>query len=339
MLYCSAECEGYQHAAYLRASPPRRWDNEYGCKKIDVPAFRASKFKVTNGEFLAFVKASGYANPRYWSQDGWGWKTFRNVKWPTFWVPDGPQGASTLLRMLFAEYLAARELIPCTTLALHVNIICRFLSLARVHVADACVLARPAARPAGLHRYKLRCLFDAVEMPWSWPVDVNYHEAKAYCAWKAEQDGQLVRYRIVTEAEHMLLRNKADRADAYPGADTVTDALPAAAADPAANPDLAMACSGADALVKVAANLQLAHGSQSPVDALPATEKGFHDVMGNAWEWGDDHYAAYPGFKVHPFYEDFSAPCFGGLHQMVSIRGCNRLRLQLAGIRVKRSAA
>lgn len=41
--------------------------------------------------------------------------------------------------------------------------------------------------PSGLHRYKLRLLFDAVEMRWDWPVDVNYHEAKAYCAWKAAQ--------------------------------------------------------------------------------------------------------------------------------------------------------
>jgi formylglycine-generating enzyme required for sulfatase activity len=50
------------------------------------------RYKVTNGEFLQFVKAGGYIQPKYWSADGWGWKTFRNVKWPTFWVPDGPQG-------------------------------------------------------------------------------------------------------------------------------------------------------------------------------------------------------------------------------------------------------
>ena len=53
---------------------------------------RANKFKVTNGEFLRFVKAGGYSSPKYWSTEGWGWKTFRNVKWPTFWMPDGPQG-------------------------------------------------------------------------------------------------------------------------------------------------------------------------------------------------------------------------------------------------------
>jgi hypothetical protein len=32
--------------------------------------------------------------------------------------------------------------------------------------------------PSGLHRYKLRLLFDAVAMRWDWPVDVNYHEAQ-----------------------------------------------------------------------------------------------------------------------------------------------------------------
>ena len=34
-------------------------------------------------------------------------------------------------------------------------------------------------------------------MRWDWPVDVNYHEAKAYCAWRAELDGSEVMYRII----------------------------------------------------------------------------------------------------------------------------------------------
>lgn len=44
---------------------------------------------------------------------------------------------------------------------------------------------------------------------------------------------------------------------------------------------------------------------------------GFYDVLGNAWEWGEDHYSALPGFKVHPYYEDFSSPCFAGKHQLI----------------------
>lgn len=54
-------------------------------------------------------------------------------------------------------------------------------------------------------------LFDALDMRWDWPVDVNYHEARAFAAWRTEQDGSAVRYRLITEAEHNLLRNTRDR--------------------------------------------------------------------------------------------------------------------------------
>ena len=53
------------------------------------------------------------------------------------------------------------------------------------------------------HRYKLRALFDAIDMRWDWPVDVNYHEAKAYCAWRAEEEGSEVMYRIITEVRRL----------------------------------------------------------------------------------------------------------------------------------------
>lgn len=46
----------------------------------------------------------------------------------------------------------------------------------------------------GLHKYKLRTMFNAVDMRWDWPVDANYHEAHAYCSWKTEQDGSVVRW-------------------------------------------------------------------------------------------------------------------------------------------------
>lgn len=244
--------------------PSFGWDNEYGTKVIPIGAFKASQFKVTNGEFLSFVRDRGYSTPKYWSAEGWGWKTFRNVKWPTFWIVDGPQG---------------------------------------------------------LHRYKLRALFNAIDMRWDWPVDVNYHEAKAFCAWKTEKDGQNVAYRIITEGEHNLLRNTEDRVDAPQHAN-----LPRIGADSsfkvvegkeACYPDPAMAAGGEDIVTALGFNMQLAYSSQSPVTALPSSSKGFHDVFGNAWEWAEDHYAAFPGFKVHPFYEDFSSPCFGGKHQLI----------------------
>lgn len=47
---------------------------------------------VTNGEFLEFTKDNGYQEPRFWTELGWKWRTYRNNKWPTFWVAAGPAG-------------------------------------------------------------------------------------------------------------------------------------------------------------------------------------------------------------------------------------------------------
>ena len=45
-------------------------------------------------------------------------------------------------------------------------------------------------------------MFDNLDMPWNWPVEINYHEAKAYCTWKGKD------YRLLTEAEHNAIRGK-----------------------------------------------------------------------------------------------------------------------------------
>ncbi|PNH12258.1 hypothetical protein TSOC_000840 [Tetrabaena socialis] len=172
--------------------------------------------------------------------------------------------------------------------------------------------------------YKLRVLFDAIDMRWDWPVDANYHEARAFAAWRTEQDGAAVRYRLSTEAEHNLLRNDRDRVDAHllapaDHAALLAEPLRPAGANERVSPDACMEVAGHEALASPAGgfNIQLAYGSQSPVTELPPSAKGFHDTMGNAWEWGEDHYAAFAGFKLHPFYEDFSAPCFAGKHQLI----------------------
>ena len=43
-------------------------------------------------------------------------------------------------------------------------------------------------------------MFDVLDMPLDWPVEVNYHEAKAFCCWKGPE------YRLPAEAEYHLLR-------------------------------------------------------------------------------------------------------------------------------------
>lgn len=57
-----------------RDTPSFGWDNEYGERRYEVPAFNASRFKVTNGEFFEFVRDGGYSKPEYWTKTGWGWR-------------------------------------------------------------------------------------------------------------------------------------------------------------------------------------------------------------------------------------------------------------------------
>ena len=43
-------------------------------------------------------------------------------------------------------------------------------------------------------------MFDEVDLPLCWPVEVNYHEAKAYCTWRGQD------FRLLAEAEYYALR-------------------------------------------------------------------------------------------------------------------------------------
>eukprot|EP00282_Hemiselmis_andersenii_P005490 CAMPEP_0114143816 /NCGR_PEP_ID=MMETSP0043_2-20121206/19180_1 /TAXON_ID=464988 /ORGANISM="Hemiselmis andersenii, Strain CCMP644" /LENGTH=798 /DNA_ID=CAMNT_0001238123 /DNA_START=24 /DNA_END=2416 /DNA_ORIENTATION=+ len=82
--------------------PSFGWDNEYGSRTVEVESFHASKHLITNGEFLDFVKSGGYTQRDYWTEAGWQWRRFRNVLFPTFWVPDGPVGLHQYkLRLIF----------------------------------------------------------------------------------------------------------------------------------------------------------------------------------------------------------------------------------------------
>lgn len=64
------------------------WDNEYGEYKDDVEEFQTSKYLVSNGEFLEFVKAGGYEDRSYWNDEGKKFLDISKAKHPTFWVLD-----------------------------------------------------------------------------------------------------------------------------------------------------------------------------------------------------------------------------------------------------------
>ena len=198
------------------------WDNEYGRLETRVADFRASRFLVSNGEFKEFVDAGGYAERRWWTDEGWGWRSYLDAAHPRFWVP-GDDG------------------------------------------------------------WKLRCMVQEVPMPWNWPVEVNQLEAKAFCNWKAGTTGRPVR--LPTEAEWHRLREHCgvpdmDAWDAAPG------------------------------------NINLA-GPASSVPVDTHDQGGFCDVVGNVWQHTETPITGFPGFAVHPLYDDFSTPTFDGKHNLI----------------------
>ncbi|KAF0693720.1 hypothetical protein As57867_015285, partial [Aphanomyces stellatus] len=159
-----------------------------------------------------------------------------------------------------------------------------------------------AAGPQGSHEYTLRTIFDEIPMQWDWPVQVNYHEAQAYCRWKNAKDGNAATeyYHVITEPMHQLLRDAGDRSESP----TDDDAILRLSA-------------GTTSATAHGRNTNLSHGSFSPVDAMATNAQGFHDVFGNAWQWCEDHMSALPGFAVHPIYDDFTVPCFDGEHHVI----------------------
>ena len=48
------------------------WDNEYEAHIVDVPAFAIGQYKITNGEYLEFVRAGG-APPFFWTEHEGAW--------------------------------------------------------------------------------------------------------------------------------------------------------------------------------------------------------------------------------------------------------------------------
>jgi len=62
------------------------WDNEFSFHKSHIKDFKASKYLVSNGEFMEFVKDNGYSKLHYFSKDGLKWLDFTQAKHPTFWI-------------------------------------------------------------------------------------------------------------------------------------------------------------------------------------------------------------------------------------------------------------
>lgn len=198
------------------------WDNEYGSRVVEVAPFKAAQYLVSNREYQAFVAAGGYTERRWWSEEGWNWRVFRQAEYPLFWIRDG---------------------------------------------AD----------------WKLRTMTSEIVMPWNWPVEINYLEAKAFCNWKAELTAQPVR--LPSEDEWHRLRDLHEIPD-----QPYWEQAPG-------NINLEQWC------------------SSCPVDRFKTG--AFCDLIGNVWQWTETPIYPFSGFAIHPWYDDFSTPTFDGRHNLI----------------------
>jgi len=131
--------------------------------------------------------------------------------------------------------------------------------------------------------YWLRLVAEEIPMPWNWPVEVNYLEAKAFCNWKTSKLGKT--FRLPTEAEWLRLVEVCNIPD-----ESEWSVAPG--------------------------NVNLEHfASPCPVDKFKMGD--FYDVIGNVWQWTETPITGYAGFKVHPIYDDFSTPTFDGKHNLI----------------------
>ncbi|HQR50456.1 MAG TPA: 5-histidylcysteine sulfoxide synthase [Methylophilaceae bacterium] len=132
-------------------------------------------------------------------------------------------------------------------------------------------------------KWKLRLMTEEIAMPWDWPVETNFHEAKAFCNWKMRTTGQP--YRLPSEDEWFRLYDFAGLSELSP--------------DCPAN-----------------ANLHLDHGASScPVTRFQQGE--LYDVVGNVWQWTETPIYPFEGFEVHPLYDDFTTPTYDGRHNLM----------------------
>ncbi|MBI9032549.1 5-histidylcysteine sulfoxide synthase [bacterium] len=198
------------------------WDNEYGIHQAEVANMKVSKFLVSNREFLSFVEADGYSHQEYWTDEGWGWVTYTQAKFPRFWS--------------FKE-----------------------------------------------GEWYQRNLTEIIEMPWSWPVEVNYLEAKAFCNWKSNIEGKP--YRLPTEDEWYQMF-KICEVPSFQHAEVTP------------------------------ANINLNYWASScPVNKFRFGS--LYDIIGNVWQWTEVPIYPFKGFKVHPLYDDFTTPTYDGQHNLI----------------------
>ncbi|WP_414830805.1 5-histidylcysteine sulfoxide synthase [Alteromonas sp. H39] len=129
--------------------------------------------------------------------------------------------------------------------------------------------------------YVYRTMLSEIPLPKDWPVDVNYHEAKAFCNWMSHKTGKQIR--LPSELEWLRLRDESGvKGPRY----------------------------------SENANIHLSDCASS-VPVTRYQHGAFFDVIGNVWQWTETPIYPLVGFEVHPLYDDFTTPTFDNKHNLI----------------------
>jgi 5-histidylcysteine sulfoxide synthase/putative 4-mercaptohistidine N1-methyltranferase len=200
------------------------WDNEYGEFTQDVKSFGASKYLVSNAEFLEFVNEGGYEKEEFWCEEGREFLKRTDAQHPPFWIKES-------------------------------------------------------------NGYSFRTLTKKIDLPLSWPVEVNNLEAMAFCRYKSQKEGK--NYTLPSEAEYEAMCK-------YVGVEDMQSEL-------YANHNFDMIGS-----VSVDVN-----------EYMSEDEQTLYDVLGNVWQHSRTPIRPFEGFEVHKAYDDFTTPTFDEKHALI----------------------
>jgi iron(II)-dependent oxidoreductase len=95
---------------FLMGTDAEAWayDNERPGHVVALPAFRIDTVPVTNRRYAEFVADGGYGDRRWWSEEGWAWRTKAALRHPQFWRDEG-DGRWSRLRFGWREDLPPEE--------------------------------------------------------------------------------------------------------------------------------------------------------------------------------------------------------------------------------------
>jgi iron(II)-dependent oxidoreductase len=71
------------------STEPWALDNERPAHPVDVAAYFIDRYPVSNGRYREFIDAGGYADPRWWTAEGWAHRQEAALTGPQHWHGDG----------------------------------------------------------------------------------------------------------------------------------------------------------------------------------------------------------------------------------------------------------